>query len=284
MGQEEALPYESRFEYLHIEKGRQKMDGELALKYARSRHAEGIEGSDFARSRRQQKILQAVKEKILSKYILFKPVMISNIIGELNEHISTNFKMWEMVKLWNILKDTKEKDIITKTLDNSESGLLIDTISQEGAYILLPRGGDFAEIQYLVNNIFSSAPEDSKKHVITEKTSIEILNGTWINGLANRVALDLEKYGFDIIRISNYSRQNLQKSAIYDLTYGEKIESLKILKEKTNADVNLGLPEWLIKELSENLSKEKNIKQPDFILILGQEADTTESGTENVYK
>ena len=173
--------------------------------------------------------------------------------------------------------------MIAKTLDNSPNGLLVDTISQEGAYILLPRSGDFAEIQYLVNNIFGSAPVETKKQVITEKTSLEILNGTWINGLANRVALDLEKYGFDIIRISNYSRQNLQKSAIYDLTYGEKIESLKILKEKTNADVNLGLPEWLIQELSENLSKEKNVKQPDFILILGQEADASSSGTQNIY-
>jgi LCP family protein required for cell wall assembly len=283
MGREEALPYESRFEHLRIAKGRQKMDGELALKYARSRHAEGVEGSDFGRSRRQQKVLEAVKEKILLKHTLFKPVMIGNIIQELNEHLSTNLKIWEMVKLWNMFKDAKEKNIITKTLDNSDGGLLIDTVSQEGAYVLLPRGGDFAEIQYLVNNIFSSAPEDSKKQVVTEKTSLEILNGTWINGLANRVALDLEKYGFDIARISNYSRQNLQKSVIYDLTYGEKIESLKILKEKTNADVNLGLPEWLIQELANSLSKEKNVKQPDFILILGQDADASSSGTENIY-
>lgn len=284
MGQEEAFPYESRFEHLYIEKGRRKMDGELALKYARSRHAEGIEGSDFARSRRQQKVLEEIRENVLSKYVLFKPAMISNILEELNEHLSTNLKMWEMIKLWNMFKDTEKKDIITKTLDNSPNGLLLDTISRDGAYVLLPKSGDFAEIQYLVNNIFSSAPENSKKQVVTEKTSIEILNGTWINGLANRVALDLEKYGFDIVRISNYSRQNLQKSEIYDLTYGEKIESLKILKEKTNAEVNLGLPEWLVKELSDSLAKEKNLKQPDFILILGQDADSTSSGAENIYK
>ncbi len=283
LGREEAEPYEARFEHLRIEKGRQKMDGELALKYVRSRHAEGVEGSDFARSRRQQKMLEAIKEKILSTHTLFKPMMVGDIIQELNEHLNTNLKIWEMVKLWNMFKNVKKEDIMNRNLDNSPNGLLIDTISQDGAYVLLPLNGDFAEIQYLVNNIFSGAPEETKKHVVTEKTSLEILNGTWINGLANRIALDLEKYGFDIIRISNYSRQNLQKSEIYDLTYGEKIESLKILKEKTNADVNLGLPESLLKELSDSLAEEKNLKQPDFILILGQEADTMGSGTENQY-
>src|SRR6056297_1787250 len=47
MGREKAENYNSRFEHLHIEKGWQKMDGELALKYARSRHAGGSQGSDF---------------------------------------------------------------------------------------------------------------------------------------------------------------------------------------------------------------------------------------------
>ncbi len=39
------------------------MDGDRALIYARSRHAEGNEGSDFARSRRQQIIMVALKDR-----------------------------------------------------------------------------------------------------------------------------------------------------------------------------------------------------------------------------
>ena len=56
-GKEYVFPIENRYEILRINAGVQHMDGELALKYARSRHALGIEGSDFARSKRQQKIL-----------------------------------------------------------------------------------------------------------------------------------------------------------------------------------------------------------------------------------
>lgn len=281
IGKEDAEPYADRFEHLYIKKGWHKMDGALALKYVRSRHAAGVEGSDFARSRRQQKVLEAVKDKVLSKYILFKPRMIANIISELNEHVSTNLKIWEIVKLWNIFKDIKTKDIINKGLNNGPNGLLFDMITKEGAYVLVPTSGDFTEIQYMVNNIFSAAPAKTKKRVVTEDTAIEVLNGTWVNGLAGRVSLDLGKYGFKIVRTGNFDQRNFKKSVIYDLTYGAKINSLAILKKKTGADVIFGLPEWLIADLSKQLSEERKTKQPDFILIIGQDADSTASGAVN---
>ncbi|MFH1822738.1 MAG: LCP family protein [Patescibacteria group bacterium] len=282
MGMEDAYPYEARYEHLYIETGKQKMDGELALKYVRSRHALGVEGSDFARARRQQKVLEATKDKLLSKYILFKPMMISNIINQLQEHVSTNLKIWEILNLWNLIKDTKKENLINKVLDNSPSGLLKDTISEQGAYVLIPTSGDFAEIVYLVHNIFSDVPLESKTKVATEKATIEVRNGTWINGLANQKALDLEKYGFEVIRIGNSSHQNFQKSVIYDLTFGEKIESLSILKEKTGANVSFAIPQWLIDDITNDLADEVNPEQPDFLLILGQDADATGSGVENI--
>lgn len=280
LGNEEAL-WEQRFEYLHIEKGEQTMDGATALKYARSRHSFGIEGSDFARSRRQQKILEAVKEKVSSLSILFNPNMIAKIISHINENYSTNLKIWEIAKMWGLVKDMKNENIASRVLDNSPSGLLVDTIGLDGAYLLSPRSGDFSEIKYLINNIFGQAPDDDKEKVMADKAAIEIRNGTWINGLANKIAFDLEKYGFSIARIGNTSQKNFEKSVIYDLTYGEKIQALSVLKNMANADVALGMPQWLIDDLAKEISEEKSPIQPDFILILGQNADETNSGIEN---
>ena len=280
-GEEEA-PYDQRYEHLHIDQGWQEMDGQLALKYARSRHAAGSEGSDFARARRQQQILAAIKDKVLSLHILFKPTKIINIANQIQENFQTNLKIWEMVKLWNWLKEVKNENIITRVIDNSPEGLLVSTITSDGAYILLPRGGDFTKIQYLVNNIFAEAPVQDKTKINQEKASLEVRNGTWINGLASKVALDLEKYGFKVVRVGNSSQQNFQKSVIYDLTYGEKIQSLTVLKDLTGANVALGLPEWLKADLAGELAGEINPIQPDFIIILGQEADKTKSGAENL--
>ncbi|MFH1255516.1 MAG: LCP family protein, partial [bacterium] len=249
LGNEDA-PWDQRFEHLHIEEGKQTMDGKTALKYTRSRHAYGIEGSDFARSKRQQKVLEAVKEKVASLNILFKPTMISKIISHINENYSSNFKIWEMVKLWGLVNDMENKNISNRVLDNSPSGLLVDTIGLDGAYLLSPRSGDFSEIKYLVNDIFNEAPSDDKKKVTADQAAVEIRNGTWINGLANKMALDLEKYGFNITRVGNTSQKNFEKSVIYDLTYGEKIQALSILKNMANANVALGMPQWLIDDLA----------------------------------
>ena len=57
--------YACRYETVIFDSGLQYMNGETALKYVRSRHAEGEEGTDLARETRQQKIIEAIKEKIL---------------------------------------------------------------------------------------------------------------------------------------------------------------------------------------------------------------------------
>ncbi len=272
MGREDAEPYESRFEHLHIEKGWQTMDGELALKYVRSRHALGPEGSDFARARRQQKVLEAVKNKVLSFKMLLKPMAIKKSLQALHDHVSTNLQIWEMLRLWEITKDIDRKHIINKVLDTSPNGLLVNDVGEDGAYILRPRSGDFAEIQYLVKNIFSDAPLNTKKEIVTESVKVEIKNGTWVNGLASQAALDLEKYGFEVLRVSNCSRRNFSQSVIYDLTYGEKLNSLKILKNKMQAKVSFGIPGWLAEEIKKEVGGRTNVQQPDFILILGENA------------
>jgi polyisoprenyl-teichoic acid--peptidoglycan teichoic acid transferase len=283
-GREEAEDYESRFEHLHVEKGLQTMDGNLALKFARSRHGINGEGSDFARAKRQQLVIEAVKTKALSKKNLFNPKVIAGIIGEFNEHIDTNLKIWEMIKLWDIFKDTNRTNITNKVLDNSVNGLLKDGRNESGQYVLSPNSGDFAEIQYFVNSIFSDAPLEVKTKVIKEKSTVEVRNGTWVNGLASQAALDIEKFGFIVTRVGNSNKQNFQKSVIYDLTFGEKMDSLTVLKEKTGANISFGIPEWLTEDISAEIEGEVDPIQPDFIIILGQDADQTHSGAENEEK
>jgi polyisoprenyl-teichoic acid--peptidoglycan teichoic acid transferase len=271
MGRENSYPLSSRYEHLSVKPGETEMDGELALKFARSRHGLGAEGSDFARARRQQKIIEAVKDKALSLETLFKPLAIKNIITVLDNHVSMNVEIPEMIKFWQLSKGIKRENIINKVLDTSAGGLLVNGRGDEGAYILEPRSGDFTEIQYLVKNIFSDAPQKEKNEIAEESARVEIRNGTWVNGLASHESLDLEKYGFKVVRVSNAGERNLATSTIYDITYGAKLKSLKILKEKTGASVGFGLPEWLDKEMKEEASTRTMDEKPDFILVLGQD-------------
>ena len=62
-----------RYMHVHFDKGPNHMNGETALEYVRSRHAIGVEGGDFARSKRQEKVINAFKNKVLSAQTLINP-------------------------------------------------------------------------------------------------------------------------------------------------------------------------------------------------------------------
>ncbi len=84
------LEYKCRYEPLHFDAGLQHMNGATALKYVRSRHAEGDEGTDFARGARQEKLLLALKDKLLSKRLLTRPKKIQQLYQELSSAVSTD--------------------------------------------------------------------------------------------------------------------------------------------------------------------------------------------------
>jgi LCP family protein required for cell wall assembly len=271
-GQEDNPNYYARFERLHIDKGWQTMSGALALKYVRSRHAAGPEGSDFARARRQQLVLEAVKDKLLSTKTLLNPVVVTKLINELNKNIATNLNVWEMLRLWNLLKDVDRTAISNKVLSDAPDGLLVSGRGEDGAYILTPRSGNFSEVRNLVQNIFTlNAPilADERPATITDHANVLVLNGTWVTGLAGKTAVVLEQYKFNILKTGNAPERNYAQTTVYDLTLGAKPASLSVLKKATGAYQSFSLPAWLADYQTVSST-------PDFLLILGTDANKAE--------
>ncbi|MEI6627123.1 MAG: LCP family protein, partial [bacterium] len=152
-GKEMIFPIENRFETLNIKKGQHHFDGAMALKYARSRHALGAEGSDFARSKRQQKIITAMKEKIVSLDTLFNPSKLNSLLTAYNEHIVTNLQLSDLLQLAQWGKDIDQTQITSVALSDAPNGFLYaDNLN--GAYVLLPNVSDFSEIKNVWNYIF----------------------------------------------------------------------------------------------------------------------------------
>lgn len=240
------------------------LDGQTALIYARSRHGSNFEGSDFARSRRQQLILQAVKDKVLKFSTLLSPQKLSSILDLINNDVETNLSIWQIIKIVNLTKNSTEEDIRRFVLDDSPESLLEPGFTEAGAWILKPKDGNFASIQRLVNNLFNIGA------IKEEAAKIEIQNGTAVPGLAYWTTVYLERLGYNIIKYGNGQTQDYQQSVIYDLTSGEKKKTLKWLKEELSAYVSKTLPESLIKMYpSLNATSTSTEEHPDFIGILG---------------
>ena len=159
----EADSFPCRYEHLHFDKGLRHMDGQTALKYVRSRHSLGIEGSDFSRSKRQEKIISAFKDKIFSADTFLNPVKVVGLVNVLKDSIDMDLKDNELddfVRLAQKMKGAKLVSAIVDTGDESQDrlGLLMHPEVSEifkNQWVLIPRtgAGDYKEVQTYVECI-----------------------------------------------------------------------------------------------------------------------------------
>jgi len=154
----EAFP--CRYDHFRFEGGIQLMNGETALRFVRSRHAKGKEGTDFARSKRQEQVIKAFKDKIFSLNFFLNPAKVIGLYNAVQDSIDTNIKEEEIddfIKLANKMKEAKIGSAVLDYGDREKKrpGLLVNPpISDEFnmQWVLIPRigNGDFSEIQKYV--------------------------------------------------------------------------------------------------------------------------------------
>lgn len=125
-----------RYEHLHFDRGLTHMDGKMALKFVRSRHSD-VNGGDFSRSLRQQALLTAVKNEIISIGALRNAVPFFNqfknmIRTDINEDV-INF-------IIPLIGDPNaySQNFIGLTTDNVFNNITTST----GAYALTPKAGN----------------------------------------------------------------------------------------------------------------------------------------------
>ncbi|OGH13559.1 MAG: hypothetical protein A3H50_00275 [Candidatus Levybacteria bacterium RIFCSPLOWO2_02_FULL_37_10] len=155
----EAFP--CRYTHVRFDKGEQKMDGKTALQFVRSRHAQGEEGSDFARSKRQEKVIKAFKDKIFSLATLANPAKVINLYDILKVSIDTDIKDDEFddfIRLAGKMKTAQTENAVLDTGDGEAKrpGLLINPPTGEEynfEWVLIPRigNGDFSEVQKYID-------------------------------------------------------------------------------------------------------------------------------------
>lgn len=210
-----------------LKKGDYHMDGELALKYVRSRKST----SDFDRARRQQQVILAIRDKIFEKKIITNPKRVYDVYDILENHFKTDFQLAEIARAAELAQDFKTENISNYVLDESSDGFLYaDNIN--GAYVLKPKSGDFSEIQKFVHYfVFQEAL------IKKENAKIELQNGTSWQNLADSLSKKLKKYGLNIININNADRYDYRESIIYDRTGDTKPITVSFLANYLSAKV-----------------------------------------------
>jgi len=124
--------------------GPQHMNGEKAIEYARARYVLSpvSEGTDFARSARQQLLIKAILDRAKS---------VSAWPGLLNATNALQNTMYTNLSLTDLALFAKKMDMNNAArVGLSNQNVLVDSQSSDGQDILLPQNGDWSAIQRYV--------------------------------------------------------------------------------------------------------------------------------------
>jgi len=205
-----ADPY--GYDPLHIEAGQHHFDGEMALKYARTRCTLG---SDFDRADRQQKVLKAIFKKVTSLDML--PTLIAQAPGmwrTLQASVETSLTLDQIIALARLTSQVDLDDVEFGAIDEKYT---VPYITEDGAEVLIPVRD---EIRKLRDELFTAETASSEEEIDEgsrleeEAADIEVLNGTLTTGLAADVTDILLQEGLDVAHTGNADRQDLEESLV----------------------------------------------------------------------
>lgn len=228
------------YQPIYIEAGCQEMPAEKLLQYARTR---ATEGGDFDRAKRQQEVILAVRDKILS-------------LGGVTALLGDAFSLWESVSV-NIKTDMTLDEILALGKAAQDVGTICKgTIStgevllgtgDDGSDILIPIGTDI--ITLVADLMRGNCPDETAQNapdpamqisfevnpsvlpaeVQNEAPVIGLLNGTAIQGRAAALQTQVENYQMDVITVGNYTSTSVTET--YIIYYGEHANSAAYLSQ-----------------------------------------------------
>ena len=178
------------YQTVDIPAGRQHMDGDTALKYSRTRHQD----NDFARTARQQQVVGAVRNTMLNPVNWPRvPLVAAAILGS----IKTDLSPLDAVAIGAaILRNPGEPDHMV--IDTS---LAKEVTGEDDAYLLEAK----PELKPAVARFLGGA---------YSRTSVEVLNGAGVAGLAARTADKLSQAGYVVASIGDAPKTQAQTTIV----------------------------------------------------------------------
>ncbi|MBN1873744.1 MAG: LCP family protein [Anaerolineae bacterium] len=217
--------YNYGYDPLYIEAGFHHFDGEMALKYARTRHG----SSDFDRARRQQQVMLAVLDRVTSMEML--PTLAKNmpkLYDIMQASVQTDLALDQILALANVTTQVEHTNIRFGVIDQTSTQ---PWVTPDGAQVLVPIREKMREVRdYIFTatlptptvtlpQVTQSLPEQELPPtaiptVTPDTTTVAVLNGTPQGGLASTTAEYLKSNGVNVIQVGNATRQDYANTMI----------------------------------------------------------------------
>jgi LCP family protein required for cell wall assembly len=215
------------YDPFYITSGEHHLDGQAALKYARTR---ATFGGDVDRAGRQQQVIMALRDKILQLDMVPRLIARSPEMWQIfQQNVNTNLSLNESVQLAMLARDIPGDRIRTEVIN-------FDYVSSEttpdGQQVLVPIR---ERIRVLRDELFAPplvptpVIENLPQMMVQEDARVAIYNGTRKFGLAGGTQAHLLEYDFNVTEIGNADSAEYRTTQIID--YGSHPNTARYLTQ-----------------------------------------------------
>lgn len=193
---------------IYIPAGIQHMDGKTAVEYARSRHAD----SDLARNTRQQQVLLAIRQQGVNLGLLTN----NQLQTALARAIRTDLQVPDILSLAQIAGGMNQNNIHNFQIDFN---MAVPTDNGAGN-VLMPQ---WTAIHTLVNQFTSSTDQaaPTTTTLALNAANVEVVNGTYTDGLAANTQKFLQGKGFNVVGVENASNPGSYPNTVIKVFTGK---------------------------------------------------------------
>ncbi|NMB90727.1 MAG: LCP family protein [Chloroflexi bacterium] len=218
---------------VYLEPGVQNLDGLTVLGYARARYTEG---GDFDRAKRQQQVIMAVRDQILTFNML--PTLVAKapaLYQDISSGINTNLSLQQAMQLGILALQIPEGNIKQGVIGPPDQVTL--GTSPDGLSIAIPV---YDAIRLLRDDIFTTSGSttplaaqvtgnsDPVALMQAENARISLQNGTLTSGLATQTSEYFRSQGLNVVEETNADR--VYEATTFIVTNG-KPYTVKYLSE-----------------------------------------------------
>jgi len=241
------------YKTFHIDAGDQHLDGDTALKYARSRKTT----SDFSRALRQQQVIEWVIKKLVSANAISHA---KSLYNQFKDVVQTNISFKNMLRLSSYIESLQyffsyvyTADCDLRYLDLTEPGCVMrfgDPAEFGWASVLIPEWASYGKLDYYKKTQDFAFRVVYNQKMLMEKAPIALYNGIDkktakkqgynVNGVAGALSLDLKKRGFNVVDLDN-TKEFFDQTTLYlpgDGRYPETVEALKAFVDVDRVEVD----------------------------------------------
>lgn len=190
------------------------LNGQQAVALARARH--GTIGGDFTRGNSQQKIVEAIAQKLLENGISVSEAL--GLVNILGDNLRTNFTTDNIKAGVRLLSSFNINNIRNVSLVDYENNIYyVQSEMINGVSYVIPSAGlgDYGEIQEYLDRMFSSEAG------VREGAEIAIYNASGQVGVAGAEKTHLESMRYHVGTVGDVAPEScLEEYCLYVLTEG----------------------------------------------------------------